>query len=202
MLAYIVDPIPCPILRTLLNEGCLPFASGWVSVGELYRCMRFVGLGPVPSSGLVAAAWLAAGRGKRCNLYRLYRCPFDHNADTQILRDRFRPERLERVLSYASGDRLYLSDLRAAHRAQLAAEPGLVGAVLGVTELTAMVRLFGECSDWISRDALTRLYRENRFPVGWRPRQIATLPLLVSMLRFRFGALARRFFHRGEVASA
>lgn len=175
-----IDPIPCPVLRTLVNEGKLTLEP---SVRELYRSMRFLGLGPLPSALLVAAGRLSGGR----RLKDLHRCPIDHNADSRVLRDCFRPEYLERLLSYSrDGLNVTSADLAAAQQDQLEVEPGLLGRSAGTGEFVALLYVFGESPGSISKAALTRLYRDNRFPEGWYPRRVPTLRMLARMARFFF----------------
>jgi hypothetical protein len=168
------------VLRTLVNEGKLGLEP---SLGELYRSMRFLGLGPLPSALLVAAGRLTGGR----KLKDLYRCPIDHNADSRVLRDCFRPEYLQRLLSFSSdGLNVTAADLAAAQAEQLAAEPGLLGHSAGSAEYVPMIYVFGESPGSISKAALTSLYRDNRFPAGWYPRRVPTWPILLRIARFFF----------------
>ena len=191
-----LDPIPCPILRTLCQEGVLAAPQGQVHCKSLYRSMRRLGLQPFPSLVLVVSGWLAAGQGAGCNLKRLYCSPLDHNADMAILRQHFQPEQLERLLAWsADGKRITLQDLTRAQASRLQEEPGWVGRVLGAIELTALVVVFGEGPDWISTEALTRLYRENRFPLGWRARRVPTPGLFHLIARF-FLSVFQKSSHR------
>lgn len=175
-----LDPIPCPVLRTLVNEGKLTLEP---TPCQLYAAMRFLGLGRGVSAFLTAVAWF----NTRCKLKDLHRCPIDHNADTRILRDGFQPEYLDRLLAYSrDGLHLTAADFAAAQHRQLQAEPGFLGRKAGAAEFVGLLYVFGETPHSISLAALTRLYRENRFPEGWRRRRVPTSVILARIVRFLF----------------
>jgi hypothetical protein len=180
-----LDPIPCPVLRTLIAEGMLPLdSSRRVGLGALYRSMRSLGLDPGSSAFLAGVAWLVTGRGSRCDLFRLHHSVLDHNGDSQVLRDQFRPECLQRLLEQP----LTLKGLGEFQEQQLVQEPGLRGWMFGSAEFVGLVHIFGDGRS-LTPEAVRSLYQHHRFPPGWRPRRQSPARLLLDFLRFAWRKL-------------
>lgn len=201
--------IPCPILRTLLNEGWIHSdEEGRVRLDELHEALDRLGLDPLSTMGLVAVARLG-GRpdgigcphadalsrpapGETFSLYCLREGPLMHNADTAALRAGYDPARLEELLANSSeGGWLTLDDLARSHGKRVREEPGLHGSLQGGSELAAMFHVFGKPNargeQVLEREDLIRLYRDNRFPKGWSPPKDRAWQLPLTMARF-FGS--------------
>lgn len=188
--------IPCPVLRTLLNEGWIHCDDeGRVRLSELHEAMERLGLDPFTSQGLTAAAKAGAPAGPETScpalegepctashlpsaeffsVYRLREGPLMHNADTRAERDGYDHRWLDEMLSHSSeGGWLTLEDLARYHARRLEEDPGLHGQVQGAAEIAAMVHVFGKKDPHgelaMEREDLIRLYRDNRFPKGWTP---------------------------------
>lgn len=195
------DSIPCPVLKTLVNEGYLtPDAEGKVSIWQLRGALKKIGVGFLPRQALALAAKTAEATGflsglaaSELNLYHLQGGSLDHTGDTQILRAGYQEDRMQRLLGYSSdGTTVTLSDLARAQKDQIRDEPGEKGRIVGGFELTALVTLFGhENADgelYLTKDELVTLYRDNEFPKDWQRRGVGA---------WKLGMEAREFFgHR------
>lgn len=192
------DTIPCPVLRTLVNEGYLSVdQNGMVSIWQLRSALKKIGVGFLPRQALALAAKTAEATGflsglaaSEFNIYHLAGGSLDHTGDTQILRGGYQQARMDRLKGYSSdGVTITLSDMARAQKDQVRDEPGEKGHRVGGFELTALLTLFGhENADgelYLTLDELVTLYRDNKFPADWDRRGVGI---------WKLGAEAREFF--------
>jgi hypothetical protein len=195
--------IPCPVLRTLVNEGRLtPDAQGQVDLAQLNTALEQIGVGGIVRKVLVggahgqgkeqAARFLTKTADSTFNILRLTGGSLDHAGDTRILRGGFNEERLKWLVSFSSdGKRLSIDDVARAQKAARTEEPaGFRGALLGVAELCAVMLVFGTPDargvKGISNEALTSLYRDAKIPPGFEPRSVGGLELVATMAKVAF----------------
>jgi hypothetical protein len=177
--------IPCPNLRTLVNEGWLtPDANGLVELDQLNKALERLGVEGLPKKVLVGGAQKATAKAvaerfgemanHTFNIYALTGSNLDHPGDTRILRGGFNPERLEWLLSFANEDgRIGIKELAPAQKEAVNDEDGKIrDRILGVAELTALCKVYGTIDQngekTLSREAVRSLYEESRFPDEWR----------------------------------
>jgi hypothetical protein len=176
--------IPCPNLRTLVNEGWLtPDKDGLVDLKQLDGALQRLGVTAIPRLALVVGAKGATKEAVaeqfgdmatgKFNIYRLTGSNLDHAGDTQILRGGFNKDRLDWLLSYAKNGRLGMAELARAQKDARNAEPTTFrDRALGVAELTALLKVYGtkdaSGAKSISTAGLTDLYQNARFPTEWR----------------------------------
>ena len=193
------DEIPCPMLRTLINEDILPVAAdGTVTTKDLNKALKAVGVKFLPRMGLVFGAKQAAAAGgglfatlaaREFNIFSLYGSSLDHTGDTQILRGGFNQEKLDQLLSYSSdGVNISLKDLARAQEDLVAAEPGKKGQFVGAAELTALLTVFGrnneEGDKSLRKDEVVTIYKDNRFPKDWKRNPVGAFKLAMGIKRF------------------
>lgn len=182
--------IPCPNLRTLVNEGWLtPDASGLVDIKQLDAALKRLGVEGLPRKVLDRGAEAATkevvaqqlgdmGKGK-FNIFRLTGSNLDHKGDTRVLRGGFNPERMEWLLSFANKDgRLGIAEMARAQKAATApggdplGDSGFRDKALGVAELTAIVKVYGTVDKngqkSISVDGVRNLWEHSKFPDEWK----------------------------------
>jgi len=177
--------IPCPNLRTLVNEGWLtPDANGLVDLKQLEGALARQGIEGSPKKILVDGAQkvtadsvakqfgdMATGK---FNILKLVGSSLDHAGDTRILRGGFNPERMEWLLGFANSDgRIGLKEAAKAQKVARNEEPStLRDKSLGVAELTALVKVYGtpdkNGEKTISIDGVRNLYQSSKFPDEWR----------------------------------
>lgn len=183
--------IPCPILRTLLNEGWIHCdEEGRVRLTELQEAMERLGLDTLTSGSLTHAAKVGGpAEGATFSVFKLRDGPLMHNADSGAERNGYDFTWLDEMLKHSSeGGWLTLEDLARYQRERLKEDPGFHGAVQGGAELAAMVHLFGKKDPHgelaMEREDLIRLYRDNLFPKGWSPPQDGKWKLPFTMGKF------------------
>jgi hypothetical protein len=177
--------IPCPNLRALVNEGWLtPDAQGNVDLKQLDDALKRLGVEALPRKVLVdggeqatrdiVAGMLGAAAVGKFNVYRLNGTALDHAGDTGTLREGFHKERLKWMCSFADDHgRIGMAEIAAVQKAARQREPtGLRDKLLGIVELTALVKVYGtpdaRGQRSISVDGLRSLYEHARFPDEWR----------------------------------
>lgn len=193
------DEIPCPMLRTLINEDVLPVAAdGTVRIKDLNKALKKVGVKFLPRLGLVFGAKQAAAAGggifatlaaREFNIFSLYGSSLDHTGDTQILRGGFNQEKLDNLLRYSSdGENISLKDLARAQEDLVAAEPGKKGQAVGAAELTALLLVFGrenaEGDKSLRNDEVVTIFKDNRFPKGWKRNPVGAFKLGMGIKKF------------------
>ena len=191
--------IPCPFIGTCVNEGKLELDDkGMAEIKQLNHILARVATF-LPRLVLTGAAGIAhAGFFKGWTAEKfdpvedLKDSFFDHRGDLRILRGGFSQERLDQALSYST-DRmtLTLGDIARAKKAMREDRPGLRAHLLGLTELPALVLVFGEENEKgdlsVSKEAFARLYRDRRFPKGWEPEKaFTTVAFIGKMVSFAF----------------
>ena len=202
--AEALKQIPCPTLRTLVNEGRFtPDAAGVVDLSQLDTALKSLGLSGLPRKALVmgadgtrkdhAGALLKTLSSSQFNIFKLTGGSLDHAGDTRILRDGApSAERLQWLGSFSSdGKRLTLDDLaRAQKDARTSEKTSVQGAVLGIAELGALLLVFGspdaKGKKGLSLTDLQSLYVESRFPTGWEVRETTGMDLVVTMAKMAF----------------
>lgn len=178
--------IPCPNLRTLVNEGWLtPDANGLVDLTQLDQALKRIGVEGLPKKVLVGGAQKATADAvtkqfgelaskTKFNVLKLTGSELDHPGDTRILRGGFNAERLDWLLSFANKDgRIGMKEVSKAQLEARNDEPTtLRDKGLGIAELTAIVKTYatkdqnGEKT--ISAEGVRSLYQHARFPDEWR----------------------------------
>lgn len=177
-----IDEIPCPVLKTGVREGRLQvdeygnctglndFLKDDIGAKYMLRKVAVLGANRTSADGV----WDAL-TSDSFNLRALKGSNLDHNADSQILRNGFSQERLDKALTFSSdGERLTLKDLRRYQEALLEEEPGQRGEIFGGAEFSLVVEVFGrtdaEGNRFIMNKDFVRLFKENRFPEDWTAR--------------------------------
>jgi hypothetical protein len=183
-----LQSIPCPNLRTLVNEGWLtPDKDGIVDIKQLDEALKRLGTQGLPHKILTRGAEAAtkevvaqqlgdAGKGK-FNIFRLTGSTLDHKGDTRVLRDGFNAERMEWLLSFANKDgRIGIAEASRAQKAAADGDP--LGASsfrdrgLGVAELVAIVKVYGTVDKngqkSISVEGARNLWEHSKFPDEWK----------------------------------
>lgn len=183
-----LQSIPCPNLRTLVNEGWLtPDKDGVVDIKQLDEALQRVGAVGLPNKLLTRGAEAAtrevvaqqlgdAGKG-RFNVFRLTGSSLDHNGDTRVLRGGFNAERMEWLLSFANKDgRIGIAEASRAQKEAANSDPlgpsSLRDRGLGVAELVAIVKVYGTIDKngqkSISAEGVRDLWEHSKFPEEWR----------------------------------
>jgi hypothetical protein len=181
-----LQQIPCPNLRTLVNEGWLkPDKDGIVEIKELDAALARLGVEGLPKTVLTrgaekatqaaVAAQLGDMATGKFNVLRLTHSNLDHAGDTRISRGGFNKDRLDWLCSFATNGRIGITEMaRAQKEARNDEATSLVGKGLGVAELTALVKVYGTPDatgrKTISVDGVRSLYEHARFPDEWRAR--------------------------------
>lgn len=204
MVAKLRDPraesIPCPVLRTLVNEDKLtPNADGFVKIDQLRSALKDIGIRGAALQGLAfgaknveAGSFLKALRTSEFSLYKLAGSDLDHAADTQVLRGGFNQERLDRLLAFSSdGENLTLQDLSRAQKEQFQEEaPGGRGAALGVAELAAVLLVFGKKNaagvKALRNEDVSSLYKDAKLPEGFAPEKVGALELVSATAKLAY----------------
>jgi hypothetical protein len=215
--------IPCPNLRTLVNEGWLtPDADGLVELKQLDEALRRLGVAGIAKKTLVDGAQratkaaveeqLGAMASGKFNVYKLTGSRLDHAGDTRILRGGFDKERLDWLLSFANADgRLGIAELARAQKEARNDEPaGLLAKALGVAELVALLRVYGTPDrsgrSSISVDGVRDLYERARFPDEWRARlqqsdgSKSVSPQRTNLVRLLTGVIGMAFRQIGTTS--
>lgn len=183
-----LQSIPCPNLRTLVNEGWLtPDKDGIVDIKQLDAALKKLGTEGLPHKILTRGAESAtkevvaqqlgdAGKGK-FNIFRLTGSTLDHKGDTRVLRGGFNAERMEWLLSFANKDgRIGMAEASRAQKAAAEGDPlgssSFRDRALGVAELTAIVKVYGTIDKngqkSISAEGVRNLWEHSKFPDEWR----------------------------------
>ncbi|HEY1100524.1 MAG TPA: hypothetical protein VGF99_16405, partial [Myxococcota bacterium] len=199
-----LQQVPCPVLRTLVNEGRItPNASGVVELRQLDGALKSIGLSGLVRKVLVggadatrkdhAGALLKTLSSSQFNILKLNGSSLDHVGDTRILRDGApSAERLAWLTSFSrDGKTLTLDDLSAAQKdARQSENAGVKAAALGVAELCALLLVFGT-PDSKGKKALgladlQSLYVDAKFPPGWEVRETNGMDLVVTVAKMAF----------------
>lgn len=192
---FTIDDIICPFHRTAFNEGVYDVdAEG--NVTNLPEVLKeFAGASWVMNKVATHAAkklstdgdnW-EAFKADSFNLQDLAGSDLDHTGDSQILRNGFNQERLDKALSFSSdGERLTLADLREFQKANVAEEPGRRGEIVGGAEFSLLVKVFGrtdgEGTKFIRNEDMVSLYKHNKWPEGWEKPKAGSLNVLSTAL--------------------
>jgi hypothetical protein len=180
-----LQAIPCPNLRTLVNEGWLtPDKNGLVDLKQLDAALARLGTTSIPRAVLVGGAKKATAENVarefgdmasgKFNILRLNGSNLDHAGDTQILRGGFNKGKMDWLLSYANPQgRLGMAELARAQADAAKAEPTVFrDRALGVAELTALLRVYGtrdaSGNKSISAEGMKDLFQNSKFPAEWR----------------------------------
>jgi hypothetical protein len=177
--------LPCPMLSTLVTEGMLtPDGNGEVSLDQLKSALDAVGISRLGQAVLAhggAKATESLERGV-LNLLKLETSDLEHRGSMGPLQDGgFRPEFLEQLKSFSSdGETLTLDDIAAAQKTRfIQDDPGLRGALLGLTELSAIFLVLGrpnaDGTKALKLADVDRLYRENKLPEDFKAESVNLL---------------------------
>lgn len=210
--------IPCPNLRTLVNEGYLtPDESGIVDLAQLDVALQRIGVKGLPLKALVGVAekatheavaqQLGAAAAGKFNVFKLQGSIADHVGDTRILRPGFDAARLDWLLSFATNGRVGLAELAAAQKEARNDEPSkFADKATGVAEMTALVRVYGtrdaNGNRSISVEGVRSLYEKAKFPEEWKislipdaklgavnPEKMGLMSLISGMVEMAFRQL-------------
>jgi hypothetical protein len=214
-----LQSIPCPNLRTLVNEGWLkPDDTGLVDLKDLDVVLNRLGFEALPRKVLAngaekatheaVAEQLGAQATGAFNIFRLTGSSLDHAGDTRVLRGGFNAERLDWLVSFANEQgRLGIAEMaRAQKEARTDEQTKLFDKVAGVAELTALVKVYGTPDvngrKSISVDGVRSLYEHARFPEEWRSRlqTDGTSPQRTGMARLIGGIVEMAFAQIGTAA--
>ncbi len=181
-----LNKIPCPNLRTLVNEGWIKIdKDGLADVGNIDEAFKRLGLSSLPRQALVKggeSATAAAVQEQfghmvsgKINLFRLTGSVIDHAGDTQVLRGGApNKARLEWMLGFANKDgRFGKAEIAELQRSAATSEPAtLRDRAIGVAELTAIFQVYGtkdaSGKKSLSKEGVTDLWQNSRFPEEWR----------------------------------
>lgn len=202
------EQVPCPVIATLTKQGLLEAdKDGMVELSQLRDVLKQIGLSfaarevlvrgtkGVEEERLKKAGQLVAGMEITAfDVTKLNQTTLMHTGDLKIRRDGFKQERLDWLFGFSSdGKGLTLKDLANAQEAAVNADPGRRGHVVGMAELSALIRLFGSPNaagdKALSKEALTKLFRDNEFPDGWAPKSLGLGHVMANMARIAFHQL-------------
>ena len=192
---FTIDDIICPFQRTAYNEGVLKVDDDG-KVTNLPEVLKKFAGASWAMTGIAnhAAKKLSADDSNwdamwadSYNMQDLADSSLDHDADTQILRNGFSQERLDRALSFsADGERLTLEDLKTFQEANLKEEPGKNGKIFGGAEFALLVKTFGRTdgmgTKFIKNKDFISLFKDNKWPEGWTPPAKGSLNVLSTGL--------------------
>jgi hypothetical protein len=219
-----LQSIPCPNLRTLVNEGWLtPDKDGLVRLDQLDAALKRLGVEGLPRKVLVGGAQSATQESvaknfgdlakTTFNIYQLAGSALDHPGDTRILRGGFNAERLDWLLAFANDKgRLTMASMSAAQKEANNDEKrgGLVGfrdKALGVAELTALLKVYGTKDESgqksLSVEGVRDLYQNARFPEEWKATLAGTPtvnPEKLGLFRLIGGVVEMAFRQLGTAA--
>jgi hypothetical protein len=183
--------IPCPNLRTLVNEGWLtPDKDGLVEITQLDAALKRLGVEGLPRKILdrgaekatkeAVAQQLGDMASGKFNIYRLRGSNLDHAGDLRILRGETADklvdkERVAWLCSFATNGRIGIAEMaRAGKEAARDEGAGFRAKALAVAELTAIVKVYGTPDatgrKTISVEGVRDLWERSRFPAEWRAR--------------------------------
>lgn len=191
---FTIDDIICPFQRVAYNEGVLKVdaegnATNLPEVLKKYAGASWFMTGVANNAAKKLThgnAW-AAFKADDYNLQDLEESTLDHTADTQILRNGFNQQRLDKALSFSSdGERLTLSDLRRFQKSNLEEEPGKRGEIFGAAELALLVKVFGRVdangTRFIRNKDFVTIFKDNKFPEDWSPPKAGSLDVISTAL--------------------
>lgn len=198
---FTIDDIICPFQRTAYNEGVLKVDDEG-NVTNLPEVLKEFAGASWAMTGIAnhAAKKLSADDSNwdamwadSYNMQDLADSGLDHDADTQILRNGFSQERLDRALSFsADGERLTLEDLKTFQEANLKEEPGKNGKIFGGAEFALLVKTFGRTdgmgTKFIKNKDFVSIFKDNKWPEGWTP------PAKGSLSIFSTGLAVKEYF--------
>jgi len=179
--------IPCPNLRTLVNEGWLtPDKDGNVDLKQLDDALKRLGVEQTPRKILVGAGekathetvaqLLGPAGADKFNVYSLNGTNLDHAGDTGTLRGGFNKQRLDWMCSLADKNgRIGMAEISTIQKGSRTREATTFrDKALGMVELTALVKVYGTPDATgkksISVDGLRSLFERAQFPDEWRQR--------------------------------
>jgi hypothetical protein len=203
--AAVADGIPCPFMATMVKEGRLQVApDGAVQFDQLRDALKLVGIDfatrevlargtqATEKDRLTRAGQLVKGSEiTSFDITKLTETNLMHTGDLKVRRGGFTQEKLDWLLSFSSdGKGLSLSDLSRAQADAVKKDPGVKGHLTGMVEISALLRLFGtpnaQGEKSLTNDALTALFRDNRFPDGWQPKKVALTNIFANMAGIAF----------------
>jgi hypothetical protein len=210
--------IPCPNLRTLVNEGWLtPDKDGNVDLKQLDDALKRLGVEALPRKILVGggekathetvAQLLGPAGADKFNVYSLNGTNLDHAGDTGTLRGGFNKERLDWMCSFADKNgRIGMPEISAIQKVSREREATTFrDKALGVVELTALLKVYGtpdaNGKKSISVDGLRSLFERAQFPDEWRKQLTTTStgalesPERTGMLRL-IGGIVQMAYHQ------
>jgi hypothetical protein len=197
--------VPCPFMATMVNSGKLAVSKdGMVDFDTLKKALAQVGVSftlrevlvrgtqAVESERLEQAGALVKGiEVNAFDITKLQDTSLMHTGDLGIRRGGFHEERLNWLLGFSSdGKTLTLKDIARAQQAAVKKDPGFRGHAIGVAELSALVRLFGtknaDGDKCMTKEALTSLFRDAKFPDGFDKGSVGAPGLLANMATIAF----------------
>lgn len=197
--------VPCPFMAAMTNEGRLPVGKdGMVDFDALRAALKQVGISftlrevlvrgtkSVETERLKQAGQLVKGMEVNAfDITKLQHTSLMHTGDLGIRRGGFHQERLDWLLSFSSdGKTLSLKDIAAAQKAAVKSDPGFRGHAIGIAELSALTRLFGTKNaagdKAMSKEALTSLFRDAKFPDGFKDGSVNAPGLLANLATIAF----------------
>ncbi len=191
---FTIDDIICPFQRVAYNEGVLKVdaegnATNLPEVLKKYAGASWFMTGVANNAAKKLThgnAW-AAFKADDYNLQDLEDSSLDHTADTQILRNGFNQERLDKALGFSTdGERLTLGDLRRFQKSNLEEEPGKRGEIFGAAELALLVKVFGRVdangTRFIRNKDFVTIFKDNKFPEDWSPPKAGSLNVVSTAM--------------------
>ena len=197
--------IPCPWWRTVINEDLVKVdTDGNVSMNDLRHALKATGvtfgLRETAILGVKRVAAQLAGQATggisgfmnamcmdRINVLDLPKSSLIHTGASGTLRNGFNQENLERLLSFSSdGQRITANDLADANKKQVEADPGESGRKFGIAEYSILLNIFGRKDEdgqkYLTKEDLTRVFKNNEFPENWEKPKVGFINLGKSIL--------------------
>lgn len=192
----------CPVVNAFSHARWLaPRTDGKTGLWSLFVAIRRLGASWFVALSIVAVAPAANGWRRllgnlihfRVDIREMTKGPFDHEADTGVLHDgTFNEIEFRRLVGFSSdGESLSVSDIARLIAADDRRQPSRLGCFMSRIEFAVLCRVFGEEPVAVGQPSLRipiatleALYREQRWPSGWRPtRRASLIPVLVLMRR-------------------
>jgi hypothetical protein len=193
--------LPCPFWRVAINSGKIHLdKNGNATIKDVDKLLRdTAGIGFVTRKlamfGIKKVACELAGKPtggisgfintlmvKDLPVLDLYKSSLMHTGDSGTLRGGFHQENLDRLLSYSTdGERVTLTDLAAANKDQVKADPGDHGHQFGVAEFSIILDVFGRKDKagerYLTKEDATDIFKHNVFPKDWKKPSVGAFTL-------------------------
>lgn len=193
-----VDKIPCPFLAAAYNNGDLtPEPDGTLNTKDLDDALAGVGISHGVRAILVVGADKTDEILESLNLFKLRDSILDHSGSTGIRDPKVNPQKLDELLSFGEGGKMFEKHFAVAANEFARRDPGFVGTVTETTEFTAILQVFGRIDGngnrYLTNSDIKGLWLDGRYPQDWKPRPPDSIGLGTLAARSGLMGLKRIF---------